>query len=413
VLAYSHDGYGLGHLRRNLRIVSGLRRQRPDIEPLLVTGAKSAERLAAPFGLECVRLPAVVKVGNGRYIPDESNACFDDIIRRRSAVIADAVRQFRPDLLLADRYPRGMHNELAPALQMHAAQQPGATAVLGLRDILDSPRAIEKEWRMQGYSEVIRSAYRAVLCYGDPAVFDPIAEYGLPGDVAERIRFTGYLADDLLAGDPLEVRRKHCADDRRLAVCTLGGGKDATHIAQSFMSAMERLHGRGWAGVLIAGPYMASRDFMRLRRHPLADRVPVVGMVDDLPSYLAAADAAVCMGGYNTTCELLGLAVPAVIIPRVEPREEQLMRAKRLAARGLLRWLHPNRLSSRDLADSIEGVAAVPRRELAAPIETIAHDGIGASARYLAALLPPSALAEVPGAKGDGRKARENFVAAP
>jgi predicted glycosyltransferase len=39
LLAYSHDGYGLGHLRRNLRIAAGLRRHRPDTEVLLATGA--------------------------------------------------------------------------------------------------------------------------------------------------------------------------------------------------------------------------------------------------------------------------------------------------------------------------------------------------------------------------------------
>jgi predicted glycosyltransferase len=412
VLAYSHDGYGLGHLRRNLRIVSGLRAQRPDIESLLVTGARSAERLAAPFGLECVRLPPVVKVGNGHYIADGSDSSLDEVMRRRTAIIADAVRQFRPDLLLADRYPRGMRDELVPALEAHAAKQPGGAAVLGLRDILDSPRTIENEWRARGYSENVRSTYTSVLCYGDPSVFNPVAEYRLRREVAERIRFTGYLADNLLAKDPLGVRRKYCANQRRLAVCTLGGGRDAAHIAQSFMSAMERLRPRGWAGVLITGPCMTSPDSTRLRQHPLASRVPVVGMVDDLPSYLAAADAAVCMGGYNTTCELLGLGVPAVIVPRVKPRREQVMRAKRLAKRGLLRCLHPDRLSPELLADTIESAAGIRRPELAVRIDTIAHSGVRTSAGYLATLLPDHPYAEVADVHAGGRGPRPTFVGA-
>jgi predicted glycosyltransferase len=111
-------------------------------------------------------------------------------------------------------------------------------------------------------------------------------------------------------------------------------------------------------------------------------------MVDDVPSYLAAADAAVCMGGYNTTCEVLALAVPAVIIPRVQPRQEQRMRAERLSARGLVRWIDPASLSARVLAESIEGVAALPRTDLAARIGTIAHRGVETSARHLAELLP-------------------------
>jgi predicted glycosyltransferase len=197
VLAYSHDGYGLGHLRRNLRILNGLRRQRPDLEAVLATGAKSAERLVAPFGMTCVALPSVVKVANGQYVVDDQAATLEEVMRKRSDVLADAVREFRPDLLLVDRYPRGMHDELAPALGVYAGECPGAPAVLGLRDILDSPAAVRGEWQAQGHTQAIRETYQMVLCYGDPSVYDPIREYGLPGDVAERIRFTGYLADEL------------------------------------------------------------------------------------------------------------------------------------------------------------------------------------------------------------------------
>jgi predicted glycosyltransferase/nucleoside-diphosphate-sugar epimerase len=396
VLAYSHDGYGLGHLRRNLRIVAGLRRQRPELQALLVTGAKSAERLAAPFGLDCLQLPPVLKVANGRYVVEGGTGSLEEVLMTRSAAIADSVREFRPDLLLVDRYPLGMHEELAPALRVHAEQRPGASAVLGLRDILDTPAAIRDEWHAHRYNEAIRETYAMVLCYGDPAVYNPISEYGLPTDIAERIRFTGYLTDDLLATDALEVRRRHGVTDRRLAVCTLGGGKDAAQIAQSFLSAMHGLRDSGWSGVLITGPYMASDDIDRLCRHEVARSVAVLQMVDDVPSYLAASDAAVCMGGYNTVCELLALAVPAVIVPRIQPRQEQRMRAERLGERGLLRWLEPDRLSWSGLAESIESVAAEPRAALSLRISGIQHRGIHASAEYLAALLPGGTSAEGP-----------------
>ncbi len=396
VLAYSHDGYGLGHLRRNLRIVTGLRRQRPDVQALLVTGAKSAERLAAPFDVDCVQLPPVTKVANGRYVIEERAGSFKDVLLRRSAMIANAVREFRPDLILVDRYPRGMHDELAAALRLQAAQRPGAPAVLGLRDILDSPAAIRQEWEVNRYSDAIRETYAMVLCYGDPKVYDPVREYGLPGDVAARIRFTGYLADDLLAAGSPEIRSRHCLAEGRLAVCTLGGGKDAAGIAVSFLSAVASLRDRGWSGVLITGPYMASEDVDRLRRHEASGSVSILPMVDDVPSYLAAADAAVCMGGYNTVCELLALAVPAVIVPRVHPRQEQRMRAERLGARGLVRWLEPGDLSPGVLADSIERLDGLPRKELAGRIGSIEHRGIQASAQHLAALLPAVRSAEEP-----------------
>jgi UDP-glucose 4-epimerase len=392
VLAYSHDGYGLGHLRRNLRILNGLRRQRDDVQAALVTGAKFAERLVAPFEMTCFRLPSVVKVGNGRYVADDPAASLAQVLRERSDVLEQTVRDFRPDLLLVDRYPRGMHDELARALGVYAVEQPGAPAVLGLRDILDHPDAIRREWYAQGNSRTIRDTYEMVLCYGDRSIYDPIREYGLPADVAERIRFTGYLADELLAVDRLELRRRHGVRDGRLAVCTLGGGKDAAFIAHSFISAIERLGRHGWSGVLITGPYMASEDVDRLRQ---ATGVSVLPMVDDVPSYLAAADAVVCMGGYNTICEVLALAVPAVVIPRVQPRQEQLIRADRLGALGLVQWMHPSSLSPRLLAENIVELAEQPRAEVAVRIRTIDRRGVQNSARHLAALLPAPVRADV------------------
>ena len=266
VLAYSHDGYGLGHLRRNLRVLKGLGRERPDVRAVLVTGARSAERIVAPFGMTCVSLPSVVKVANGSYVVDGRPGSFEQVLRQRSGALAEAVDVHRPDLLLVDRYPRGMQGELEAALEIYAEECPGSPAVLGLRDILDSRAVIRREWEEHGHNQTIRDTYRMVLCYGDRAVYDPIREYGLPDDVGERLRFTGYLADELLAADALEVRCRHQPEDGRLALCTVGGGKDAVPIAQAFVAAMGQLCRDGWSGVLITGPYMAEEDVRRLRR---------------------------------------------------------------------------------------------------------------------------------------------------
>jgi UDP-glucuronate 4-epimerase len=391
VLAYSHDGYGLGHLRRNLRILNGLRRQRGDVQAALVTGAKSAEQLVAPFGMTCFRLPSVVKLANGHYMADDQAASFAEVLCERSGLLEQTVRDFHPDLLLVDRYPRGMHGELADALGVYAVEQPEAPAVLGLRDILDHPDTIRREWRAQGHSQTIRDTYEMVLCYGDQSVYDPVREYGLPDDVAERFRFTGYLSDELSAIDVLELRRRHGVHDGRLAVCTVGGGKDGAFIAHSFISAIELLSRHGWSGLLITGPYMASEDVDRLSQ---VTGVSVLRMVDDVPKYVAAADAVVCMGGYNTVCEVLALAVPAVIVPRTQPRQEQLIRVERLGARGLVHWMHPSSLSPRVLAENIVELAEQPRAEAAARIKTIAWRGVQNSARHLAALLPAPVQAD-------------------
>jgi predicted glycosyltransferase len=45
------------------------------------------------------------------------------------------------------------------------------------------------------------------------------------------------------------------------------------------------------------------------------------------------------MGGYNTFCEILSFDKPALIVPRTTPRLEQLIRARRAAALGLVSML--------------------------------------------------------------------------
>ena len=62
-------------------------------------------------------------------------------------------------------------------------------------------------------------------------------------------------------------------------------------------------------------------------------------------SLMAAADVVLSMGGYNTVCELLTLHKRAVVVPRIRPGQEQALRAERMAARGLLRMLHPEQLA--------------------------------------------------------------------
>jgi predicted glycosyltransferase len=387
LLAYSHDGYGLGHLRRNLRIAVGLRRHRPDTEVLLATGAKAAERLASVHGIACVRLPSLVKAGPGRYESAEPGATsIDALVARRSAILAETVSGFAPDILLVDRHPRGLHRELDEALDTHRSRRPHARAVLGLRDILDEPVTIGREWDEQELTAAVVDHYDAVFCYGDRAVYDPVAEYSLPGVVADRLRYTGYLADDLLAPDAAAIRQAH-SGGARLAVCTLGGGQDAAGIAGAFLAAMLHLRERNWRGVLITGPYMAASDVEALRIHPAAADVAIIRMVTDVPSYLAAADAVFCMGGYNTTCEVLALAVPAVIVPRTTPRLEQLMRAQRLADRGLVHWLHPDGLTPRVVAGVLAYAADTPQDDLLQRMTSLAHTGVRTTALMLSELL--------------------------
>jgi predicted glycosyltransferase len=95
-------------------------------------------------------------------------------------------------------------------------------------------------------------------------------------------------------------------------------------------------------------PEVRQRLCRRAAAHP---RLHVVPFVRDTGALLGRADRVIAMGGYNTVCEVLSYEKPALIVPRVQPRREQLIRAERLRDLGLLDLLHPEDVSPRALTE--------------------------------------------------------------
>ena len=115
-------------------------------------------------------------------------------------------------------------------------------------------------------------------------------------------------------------------------LCTVGGGQDGAELAQTF--ARTPLPA-GHDGVVVCGPFMAAEA--REVVHELAAETPrmtVLDFVPDLHRLIAGAAAVVSMAGYNSVCEVLATDRPALLVPRTEPRTEQLVRAQRLLELG-------------------------------------------------------------------------------
>lgn len=339
VALYSHDTQGLGHIRRNLAIAATLAATEAQPEILLITGAPGAAALPLPPGADFLSLPALGKRVDGSYRARSLGAPLGALIELRSRILQAALTSFDPDLLIVDKVPRGARNELEPALA-DLRTTGRARCVLGLRDVLDGTTAARNDWRRQWATEAVAHYYDAVWVYGDPMVFDPVVDYGLPPIVAGRTTFTGYLghgrpAPALATASPVPAGP--------FALCLVGGGQDGLDLAASFVQARMPL---GRSGVVLTGPYMADDDRAALDRLAAgrSDMV-VAGYVAGAEHFIAAAESVVSMGGYNSVCEVLAQRKRALIVPRARPRTEQLVRAERLAARGCVELLHPDDLS--------------------------------------------------------------------
>ena len=348
VAFYSHDTMGLGHMRRNLLLAQALKRSRLRAVVLMIAGAREASFLTAAAGVDCVSLPSLRKDEQGRYHPRHLEVSLADLLALRAKTTGAALEAFAPDVLIVDNVPRGALRELDPVLETLRGRR-RTRLVLGLRDVLDDPVALRREWASAQNQEAVRRYYDAVWVYGDPAVYDAVREYEFAPDVAAKARFTGYLDQrERLTyggdgGDGNDLIAALGLSPGRLVLCLVGSGQDGAALAQAFEGAELPPDTNG---VLITGPCMPEqvRRRLALRAAQRPDR-RVVPFLSEPTRLLRHADYVVAMGGYNTVCEVLSFGKPALIVPRVKPRREQLIRAQRLQALGLVEVLHPEDLS--------------------------------------------------------------------
>jgi predicted glycosyltransferase len=345
IAMYSPGIVGLGHMRRHLLIAQALASSPLELVILMIAEARQAGAFAMTPGLDCLILPALREDQDKQVRPRYLDISLADAVRLRAATIRSAFEAFEPDVLIVDKLPRGAARELDSTLE-YLKRKGRTRCVLGLRDVLDEPGAVECDWSTARDAEAIRDYYDDIWVYGDPEIYDAVREYQFPADVAAKVTYTGYLdqrprmkfAD--VGADPLPGLK---LPPGKLALCLVGGGQDGAALAEAFVRAELP---QGFNGVLITGPFMPTDAQKRV--HEFAEGNPRLRVLDFLPEpalLISRADRVVAMGGYNTICELLSFEKQALIVPRVRPRSEQWIRAQRLRALGLIEVLHPDHLS--------------------------------------------------------------------
>src|ERR687889_922240 len=134
VLIYSHDTFGLGHLRRSRAIANALVEERPGVSVIILSGSPVIGSFDFGSGVDYVRIPGVTKLPDGDYRALNLNMSVDEAVRLRADLILQTAETFRPDLLIVDKEPTGFRGELMPALEH--LRQDGCRLVLGIRDVL-------------------------------------------------------------------------------------------------------------------------------------------------------------------------------------------------------------------------------------------------------------------------------------
>ncbi len=354
ILMYSHDTYGLGHIRRTMAIANHLRGTNTNI--LILTGSPIAGRFALPTQVDFVRIPGMIKKTNDEYRSLSIKIDDEQALNIRTNIILATAKTFTPDLFIVDKEPLGLKREVLPTLEWLKEEHPQARTILGLRDILDDPEVIISDWQERSIYSYLSSLYDEIWIYGNREIYDPVSLYRFPEEIKERVVFTGYIPR---LKKHNRVRRKirrrfRIMDDDIFVLVTTGGGGDGFDVLDRYVAMHDYFPTTlPFKSLIITGPFMPKKDREAIRNRGKEYGIKTLPFHSRLEELMQAADLVISMGGYNTLCEILSQQTPALIIPRETPRQEQLIRARCLKGEALIDYIGWNDITPQRLREKI------------------------------------------------------------
>lgn len=336
VLIYSHDTFGLGHLRRCRTIAHALVEEYSGLSVLILSGSPIIGSFDFRARVDFVRIPGVIKLRNGEYTSLSLHLDIEETLKLRSSIIEHTADIFDPDIVIVDKEPLGLRGEFESTLEL--LKKRNCRIVLGLRDVLDEIGLLAPEWERKGSMPALRDLYDEIWIYGLPQIHEPLAGLALPDEVKRKISYTGYLRrrppDATMGGQLPEVTKTP------YLLVTTGGGGDGEGLIDWVLSAYETDSRMILPALLVLGPFMQSElQTAFMERVALLENVEAIIFDPNLERLEDNAVGVVAMGGYNTFCEILSMDKPAVIVPRTVPRMEQYIRTKQASALGLVKML--------------------------------------------------------------------------
>ena len=362
ILMYSHDTYGLGHIRRTMAIASQLRDVNVNI--LILTGSPIAGRFVFPRQIDFIRIPGMIKKTNDEYLPlsIKINPLHALAIRRN--IITATAKTFQPHLFIVDKEPLGLKREVLPTLQWIRRCLPKSRTIYGLRDIMDDADTVRRDWTEKNVYPVLENLYSEIWVYGNREFYDPIREYAIPESIKNKVHFTGYIARKTPGRKSVQGIREELGlkAGEKLVVVTTGGGGDGYAVMDSFLTMLEKeSRPIPFKSVLITGPFMPKKGRESITSRARGLDAVAYNFFSRMEKLMAAADLVICMGGYNTVCEIISQGTLSLLIPRDTPRKEQLIRARIFSEHKLVDYLPWNDLSPGRLRAKVFSMLENPR----------------------------------------------------
>jgi predicted glycosyltransferase len=398
VLLYCQHLLGLGHAQRAALLARALVEAGERV--LFVQGGLPVPGLD-PGGAEPIQLPPLVAADEAasRLVRPEGDPPDAAYRAARRQMLLDLVARRDPALVLLELFPFGRHalaGELAPLLLAlgddRTRRGPAAPRVaVSLRDIVVSKA--NQAWYELAVLAVVERWVDRVLVHGSPDLVALGRTFGLADRLGDRLVYTGYVAADPAADGPPASPGD--------VVVSGGGGRVAGPLLRAALAAralVPEAARRPWR--LLTGPYLPEAERAALVTEAaalgrLGDRPAVVveSFRGDFRRLLAGAALSVSQAGYNTVLDLVASGVRAVVVPYEGSGDEQPLRARLFAERGVLMVVGAGELSPARLAAAMDTALTAPG--FPAPVR-LDLGGAARSAAIIGALVGAVAAARAP-----------------
>lgn len=356
ILMYSHDTFGLGHLRRCRAIAHSLVENFKGVSILIITGSQIAGAYNFSARVDFVKIPSVIKLYNGEYTSIDKHIDLTETLQMRQSIIQHTAESFQPDIMIVDKEPLGLRGEMLPTLKY--LREKGCRLVLGLRDVMDSAEKLKREWEQTDAMHHVENLYDDIWVYGPEEFWDPLNGLDVSDKVRQKMLYLGFLRRSRSSTQVTMNRPR-----KPYLLVTGGGGGDGarlmTQVLAAYLSSAHVLP----RALLVLGPLMpAGKRAEIFQQCNSMDDVDVIEFDNNMEHLIEGASAIVGMCGYNTFCEVLSFNKSALIVPRTNPREEQFIRANRAQELNLVDMMLPSEAD--DAVALSAALASLPGRAL-------------------------------------------------
>ena len=336
ILVYSHNSIGLGHTFRILAIITGIKKWRPDIDFLVVSGT-SVPHILLRQGIEVIKLPSVKKLMTGegnslapRYLHETD---LKDVLEYRKKAVADVFDFFKPDVLMVEHYLAGLSGEIIPLLdrKKNCIRTPDEFMLVNLsRGIMAGATGVQDGGYRLPMADSL-SLYDFIYVFDDRATVDVNREFlGNDPLIESKIQYMGRITgkhfDEL--PDPKEVFKRFRLSEEPIILMNLSRHGNIDALSRSLMSAMHRTGlSKKFQIIMVIDPYLEFSVFEGLQKDPLFENVRFLPFFYPLVDLIHASKLVICRAGYNIINEILLTDARALIIPEHHTSGEQERRA--------------------------------------------------------------------------------------